>query len=99
MRNSLAAYIIGFLLMRSEILDSKKWCGPCKALAPLLDRIADDYQGKIKVYAVDIDDSPKMVKKYSVKSVPTVIAFEKGEKKGQSVGLTSRENLVKLVGF
>jgi thioredoxin 1 len=75
------------------------WCGPCKALAPIVDKIADDFQGKIKVVTVDIDDCTEITKKYGVKSVPTVLVFNKGEKTGQSVGLTSRENLLKLLNL
>ena len=75
------------------------WCGPCRALAPIRDKIADDYQGKFKVYALDIDDAPEATRKYGVRSVPTVIAFHGGQKSGQQVGLASRETLLKLMGF
>jgi len=75
------------------------WCGPCKALAPIVAKIADDFQGKVKVVTVDIDDSPESTKKYGVRSVPTVIAFQGGQKTGQQVGLTSRENLLKLLNL
>jgi thioredoxin len=75
------------------------WCGPCKALAPIIDKIADDFQGKVKVVTVDIDDCTEVTKKYGVKSVPTVLAFQGGQKTGQSVGLTSRENILKLVNL
>jgi thioredoxin 1 len=75
------------------------WCGPCKALAPIVDKIADENQGTLKVVTIDIDDCPEVTKKYGVKSVPTVLVFKNGEKIGQSVGLTSRDNLLKLVGL
>ena len=75
------------------------WCGPCKALAPIVDKIADEFQGKIKVVSVDIDDCTEVTKRYGVKSVPTVVVFRGGQKSGQSVGLTTRENLVKLLGL
>lgn len=74
------------------------WCGPCRALAPIVDKIGQDYQGRVKVCSVDIDDCTEVTKKYGVRSVPTVLVFNKGEKVGSSVGLTSRENLLKLVG-
>jgi thioredoxin 1 len=73
------------------------WCGPCKALAPIVDKIADDYQGRVKVVTVDIDDCSEVTKKYGVKSVPTILVFKGGEKVNQSVGLTSRENIIKLL--
>lgn len=75
------------------------WCGPCKALAPIVDKIADDFQGKLKVVSVDIDDCTEVTKKYGVKSVPTIVIFNKGEKTGQTVGLTSRENILKLLNL
>jgi thioredoxin 1 len=75
------------------------WCGPCKALAPIVDKIAEDYQGKVKVVAVDIDDCFETTKKYGIRSVPTLLVFNKGEKTGQSLGLTSRENIIKLLNL
>ncbi|HEU5376128.1 MAG TPA: thioredoxin [Ktedonobacteraceae bacterium] len=75
------------------------WCGPCKALAPILEKIASDFQGKVKVVSVDIDDCTEVTKKYGVKSVPTVLTFNQGQKTGQAVGLTNYENLLKLLGF
>src|SRR5262245_60075152 len=74
------------------------WCGPCKALAPIVEKLADEFQGKIKVGKLDIDDSPEITAKYSVRSVPTVIVFKGGKKHVQHVGLTTRDNLVKLLG-
>jgi thioredoxin 1 len=73
------------------------WCGPCKALAPIVDQIGQDFQGKVKVVSIDIDDCTEVTKKYGVKSVPTIVIFTNGEKTGQTVGLTSRENILKLV--
>ncbi|MGK3985262.1 thioredoxin [Sorangium sp. So ce136] len=75
------------------------WCGPCKQLAPIVDKIADDFQGKVKVAKLDIDGAPNTTRKYGVRSVPTVMVFEGGQKKGVQVGLTTRETLVKLLGL
>lgn len=75
------------------------WCGPCKALAPIVSKIADDFQGKLKVVTVDIDDAPETAKKYGIRSVPTVVFFKGGVKEGQQVGLTSREKLLQLAGL
>jgi thioredoxin 1 len=74
------------------------WCGPCKALAPIVDKIADDYQGRAKIGKLDIDESPSIARKYGIRSVPTVMVFIGGEKAGQHMGLTNRETLVKLLG-
>ncbi|KYF74750.1 thiol-disulfide isomerase [Sorangium cellulosum] len=75
------------------------WCGPCKALAPIVDKIADEFQGKVKVAKLDIDGAPETTRKYGVRSVPTVIVFKDGQKAGQQVGLVSRDKLVQLLGL
>jgi thioredoxin 1 len=74
------------------------WCGPCKALAPIVEKLADDYQGKVKVGKLDIDESPELARKYGVRSVPTVMVFKGGAKSGQHLGMTKRETLVQLLG-
>jgi thioredoxin 1 len=73
------------------------WCGPCKALAPIVSMIADENVGKLKVAKVDIDDSPGVAQRYGIRSAPTVLLFRGGEKKAQHVGLTSKEKLLKLL--
>jgi thioredoxin 1 len=74
------------------------WCGPCKALAPIVEKVADDFAGKVKVGKLDIDANQEITRKYGVRSVPTVLVFKNGEKIGQHVGLTSRDKLVQLLG-
>ncbi|HRI67533.1 MAG TPA: thioredoxin [Polyangium sp.] len=74
------------------------WCGPCKALAPIVDKIADEFHGKVKVGKLDIDANPQITAKYGVRSVPTVLVFKGGQQVGKHVGLTNRDNLVKLLG-
>lgn len=74
------------------------WCGPCKQLAPIIDKIADEYAGKVKVGKLDIDENPELTAKYGVRSVPTVIIFNGGQKTGFNAGLTTREKLLKLLG-
>lgn len=75
------------------------WCGPCKALAPIVEKIADEYAGRIRVGKCDIDDSPGTAAKYGVRSVPTVMVFKNGQKVAQHVGLTNRDKLVALLGL
>lgn len=74
------------------------WCGPCKALAPIVDKLADDFEGKVKVGKLDIDASPALARKYGIRSVPTVMVFRGGTKSGMHAGLTTREKLVQLLG-
>lgn len=73
------------------------WCGPCKMLAPIVEKIADETAGKYKVAKVDIDDCPQVTAKYGIRGVPTVIVFKNGEKRGQHVGVTNKETLLKLL--
>ena len=73
------------------------WCGPCKALAPIVEKIANETAGKYKVAKVDIDDCPGVAQKYGIRSVPTVLVFKGGERKAQHVGLTTKEKLLKLL--
>ena len=74
------------------------WCGPCKALAPIVEKIADENVGKYKICKVDIDDAPGITAKFGVRGVPTVIVFKNGERSGQHVGLTNKENLLTMLG-
>jgi thioredoxin 1 len=74
------------------------WCGPCKALAPIVDKIADEFVGKAKVGKLDIDENPQITAKYGVRGVPTVMVFKGGQKVGQHVGLATRDKLVALLG-
>jgi thioredoxin 1 len=76
---------------------SAVWCGPCKVLSPIIEKLSDELAGKIKVGKLDIDDSPDTSRKYGIRGVPTVMVFVGGERKAQHVGLTSRENLLKLL--
>lgn len=65
---------------------SASWCGPCQALAPEIDRIKNDYDGRARVVKIDVDDHPELASKYGVQSVPTTIFFSKGEELGSVVG-------------
>jgi thioredoxin 1 len=73
------------------------WCGPCKALAPIVDQLADELNGQVKVGKLDIDESPLTAGKYGVRGVPTVMLFKAGERAAQHVGLTTKAKLLDLV--
>ncbi len=72
------------------------WCGPCKALSPIVDQVAQELDGKVKVGKVDIDNSPVTAGKYGVRGVPTVMVFKGGQRVAQHVGLTTKAKLVEL---
>ncbi len=73
------------------------WCGPCKALGKILEGVARDHAGTLKVVAVDIDDAPDIAARYGVRAVPTVVAFERGQKTAHRLGLTTRDKILELV--
>ena len=77
---------------------SAVWCGPCKVLAPIVERLADEYKGKVKVGKLDIDDSPGVASKFGIRSVPTVLVFKGGKESGRHVGVTNKDTLLKLLG-
>jgi thioredoxin 1 len=73
------------------------WCGPCKALAPIVAQLADELNGKIKVGKLDVDDAQLTAGKYGVRGVPTLMVFKNGERVAQHVGLTTKQKLLALV--
>ena len=74
------------------------WCGPCRMVAPVLDEIATEVAGNVYVYKVDIDQSPDVAARYGVNSVPTLILFENGQIKAQTVGAQPKQNILALLG-
>src|SRR4051812_48194342 len=76
---------------------SSQYCPPCRALAPIVDRIADEGVGKYQVISVDIDQAPRVSTRYGIRAVPTLLAFKNGAPKGQLVGLASREAVLRLL--
>ncbi len=64
------------------------WCGPCQMLGPVIEQLAEEYEGKdVLVGKVDVDESPELAARYGVMSVPTVILFQNGEEKDRKVGV------------
>jgi thioredoxin 1 len=76
---------------------SATWCGPCKAIAPLVGQLADEYQGKMKVGTIDIDDSPGVAQRFGIRGVPTLYVFKGGEVVGKMVGAASKQNIAQLM--
>lgn len=74
------------------------WCGPCKQLAPIVEKLADDFAGQVRVGKCDIDDAPGTASQFKVRSVPTVIVFKNGQELARHVGLTNRDKLVQMLG-
>jgi len=70
-----------------------EWCGPCKALAPTVDQIAEEYAGKMKVYKLDVQTEAALASKYGVSSIPTLLSFKAGDVADRIVGLQPKKNI------
>ncbi|MBN2482968.1 MAG: thioredoxin [Candidatus Omnitrophica bacterium] len=73
------------------------WCGPCKMVVPVIDEIAKEYEGKVKVAKINIDDAAEIASQYNVMSIPTLMIFKNGEVLTQTVGALSKSDLIKLL--
>lgn len=69
------------------------WCGPCKAIAPVLEEISRDYEGKVKIVKCNVDDNPATPSNYGIRAIPTLILFKDGQKMEQIVGMVQKAKL------
>ena len=70
-----------------------EWCGPCKMIAPILDEIAGEYQDRVKIAKLNIDENPQTPHKYGIRGIPTLILFKNGTLEAQKVGAVSKSQL------
>ena len=70
------------------------WCGPCRMIAPLLDEIARENAGSLRVTKVNVDDNPSLSERFGVRSIPTLLVFSNGQLKDTVIGVTSKQNLL-----
>jgi thioredoxin 1 len=70
-----------------------EWCGPCKMIAPILEEIASEYSGKVKIAKLNIDDNPQTPPKYGIRGIPTLMLFKNGEVEATKVGALSKSQL------
>lgn len=91
---------------KSEVTDSEMpvlvdfwapWCGPCKIIAPVLEELAKEYDGKVKVVKLDIDVNQQTATAFGIRSIPTLILFKEGKVFDQTMGVQSKENLKQMI--
>ena len=73
------------------------WCGPCKMIAPVLDDIAPEYQGKLKIVKVNVDDNQAVPSEYGVRGIPTLMIFKNGENVATKVGALAKGQLLAFI--
>lgn len=73
------------------------WCGPCRMMAPVVDAIAKEKDGEIKVCKVNIDENQALAEKYGVMSIPTFVIIKNGSETGRTIGVQSKEEIMKLI--
>lgn len=74
-----------------------EWCGPCRMVAPILEELAEQYQGRLKVAKLNVDENPQTPPKYGIRGIPTLIIFKNGEVAGQRVGALSKSQLTAFI--
>ncbi len=72
------------------------WCGPCKMIAPIVKEIADEYDGKILVGKVNVDEEPDLTMQYNVSSIPTLMVFKNGQLVNKAVGYREKDEILKM---
>ena len=73
------------------------WCGPCRMLSPIIEEIAEEYEGSVKVGKVNVDDEPELAAQYGIESIPTVMYFRNGEVSDTAIGYRPKSEFEKMI--
>jgi len=73
------------------------WCGPCRAIAPVMEELAKEYENQVKIVKMNVDDNPSTPSKYGIRAIPTLILFKNGEVVGQVTGAVSKNNIKEMI--
>ena len=88
---------------QNEVLSSEKltvvdfwaeWCGPCRAIGPVIDELSKEYDGKVNVGKVNVDENPSLSSKYNIRAIPALLFFKNGQLRDQVIGVTSKKDLL-----
>jgi thioredoxin 1 len=71
-----------------------EWCGPCKMLAPVIDEVAEEKAGAVKVGKIDVDACPSLAQRFAIRAIPTLLIFKNGEVQQQMVGMTGKQEIL-----
>jgi thioredoxin 1 len=74
-----------------------EWCGPCKALGPTIDSLADQYEGKVKIYKLNVDENPNAAQRFKVRGIPTIVLLKNGEVVDQLVGNQPKDSFITVI--
>lgn len=72
------------------------WCGPCKMLAPIIEELASEYEGKVKIFKVDVDNDPELARQFDIASIPTLVLLKNGEPVDKHVGFLPKASIEKM---
>jgi len=73
------------------------WCGPCRMVSPIIDQLANEYEGKIKVVKVNVDENPKLAAEYDIMSIPSIFLFKNGKKVDGIIGVRSKQLFEEMI--
>ena len=74
------------------------WCGPCQMMAPVIGQLASEYEGRVKIGKLNVDENPEVMAEYKIMSIPTMIIFRNGEVFSKEVGASSKKEVEKAIG-
>lgn len=91
---------------KTDVLESKEpvlvdfwaeWCGPCRAVAPVLEEVAGELNGKLKIVKLNVDENPETAAKYGIQSIPTLMIFKNGEMASRQIGASPKAKIVQWI--